>query len=67
MPNLRRPWSTEEDDELLRFVAASISTVRIAIKLRRTKSAIIDRANKLGLRLQTTRTRAAAPAAIPAE
>jgi len=45
---LKRPW-TEADDDVLRSCAASISPLRMAIRLRRTKNAVVERASKLGV------------------
>jgi hypothetical protein len=54
---LKRAWTTE-DDEQLRTLAPKISPVRLAVRLKRTKSAVVDRAFKLGVKLATQRNSA---------
>jgi hypothetical protein len=45
------PWS-EEEDELLRNLAPSISVVRLAARLGRSEGGVRNRANKLRVRLR---------------
>ena len=49
---LRRPW-THEEEQALRSWAANISVNRIAIRLKRSPSAVKSRALELGLSLRT--------------
>jgi hypothetical protein len=43
----RRPWTPEEDEQLLSLVATKMDTASIARKLQRTESAIDTRRSKL--------------------
>jgi hypothetical protein len=48
--SLRRPWSPQEEREL-RLLAATISPMRIAVRLKRTRTGILSHAAKLKVRL----------------
>jgi len=56
LTRLKRPWTEVEDNELRTF-AATVSAFRIAIRLKRTKNAVVERANKLGIAFPRTSRR----------
>jgi hypothetical protein len=51
LPSLKRQW-TAPKDEALRKHAAKISLARLAVRLKRTTSAVSTRASELGVRLK---------------
>jgi hypothetical protein len=52
--NLRRRW-TEEEDQMLRELALKISSSRIAVRLKRTRTGVLSRANYLKVQLAANR------------
>ena len=50
MRNLKRQW-TSEDEAMLREWGPKISLMRVAVKLKRTRIGIIERAERLGVTL----------------
>jgi hypothetical protein len=55
MPNLRRPWTTEDDARLRQLLEAGASISVVAVKLKRTASAVKSRSTKLGVERPQTR------------
>jgi len=49
--NIRRPW-TAEDDEALKTLAPTMSLQRIAVRLKRSKIAVSDRARLFGVKFK---------------
>ena len=51
--NLRRPWTEQEEQELLELAARGFSVTRLAVRLRRTRSAIEGRISVLRARARS--------------